>query len=408
MPSEALKGVRVLDLSRILAAPFCAQMLGDLGAEVIKVERPGAGDDSRSYGPPFLNDEDGNLTADAGFYLSCNRNKLGITVDHSKPEGAALLRELVAKSDVVIENFRTGVLAKYGLDYESLKAENPGLIYCSITGFGQDGPYAARPGYDGVFQAMCGMMSVSGLPDGVPGGGPMKVGVSMVDILTGLYASNAILAALRHRDQTGEGQFIDMALLDCGLAALSHYAQNYLISGVVPERRGNGGFGGIPSQAFKCSDRDIFVVASTNKQFGALMRVLGEPEVAADPRFDQVQHRIINRDALLAILNRLFATRSAADWLDALDEAEVPASPVNDIAMVFDNPQVQHRAILTHAQHASAGDLPMLRNPIRMSATPIGEATAPPTLGQDNDAVLRDILGYDAARIAALREAAVL
>ncbi|MBB4615056.1 CaiB/BaiF CoA transferase family protein [Novosphingobium taihuense] len=408
MPSEALKGIRVLDLSRILAAPYCTQLLGDLGAEVIKVERPGSGDDSRSYGPPFVNDAKGNPTADAGFYLSCNRNKRGITVDHSKPEGAALLRELAAKSDVFIENFRTGVLAKYGLDYESLKAINPGLIYCSVTGFGQDGPFSARPGYDGVFQAMCGMMSVSGLPDGVPGGGPMKVGVSMVDILTGLYASSAILAALRHRDNTGEGQFIDMALLDCGLASLSHYVQNYLISGNVPERRGNGGFGGIPSQTFKCSDREIFIVASTNKQFGALMRVLGEPELASDPRFDAVQKRITNRDTLLAKLDALFLKRSAAEWLEDLEEADVPASPVNDVSMVFDNPQIQYREMLAHTHHQVAGELPILRNPIRMSATPIGEATAPPTLGQDNDAVLREVLGYNAEKIAHLRACAVL
>lgn len=408
MSSEALKGLRVLDLSRILAAPFCAQMLGDLGAEVIKVERPGVGDDSRSYGPPFLEDADGNPTRDAGFYLSCNRNKLGMTVDHSKPEGAALLRELAAKSDILIENFRTGVLAKYGLDYESLKAINPGLIYCSITGFGQDGPYAARPGYDGVFQAMCGMMSVSGLPDGVPGGGPMKVGVSMVDILTGLYASNAILAALRHRDASGEGQYIDMALLDCGLASLSHYVQNYLVSGVVPERRGNGGFGGIPSQTFRCSDRDIFIVASTNKQFAALTRVLDEPRLASDPRFDQVQNRIRNRDALLAILDALFVTRTATEWLAELEEADVPASLVNDVSMVFENPQIKFREMLAHTQHPVAGEIPILRNPIKMSATPIGEATPPPTLGQDNDAVLRDVLGYDDERIAALREACVL
>lgn len=408
MPSEALQGVRVLDLSRILAAPYCAQLLADLGAEVIKVERPGVGDDSRSYGPPFLKDEDGEDTRDAGFYLSCNRNKRGITVDHAKPEGAALLRELAAKCDVVIENFRTGVLAKYGLDFDTLKSINPRLVYCSITGFGQDGPYAARPGYDGVFQAMCGMMSVSGLPDGVPGGGPMKVGVSMVDILTGLYASNAILAALRHRDRTGQGQFIDMALLDCGLASLSHYVQNYLISGVVPERRGNGGFGGIPSQTFRCADRDIFVVASTNKQFGGLMTVLGEPAVACDPRFDQVQRRIENRDALLAILDRLFSSRPAADWLAALEVADVPASLVNDVAMVFDNPQVRHRGMLDHVQHSVAGVVPVLRNPIRMSATPIGSASAPPMLGQDNEAVLREVLGYDHAAIERLRAAGVL
>lgn len=408
MPSQALKGIRVLDLSRILAAPFCAQLLADLGAEVIKVERPGQGDDSRHYGPPFLQDEDGEPTPDAGFYLSCNRNKRSITVDHSTPEGAAILRELAAGSDVLIENFRTGVLAKYGLDFASLGAVNPGLVYCSVTGFGQDGPYAARPGYDGIFQAMCGMMSVSGIPDGMPGAGPMKVGVSMVDILTGLYASSAILAALRHRDATGEGQHIDMSLLDCGLASLSHYVQNYLISGIIPERRGNGGFGGIPSQAFKCADGDIFIVATTNKQFGALCEVLGEPELARHPSFCEMQLRILNREALLVELDRLFARHPLAHLLEALEAADVPASPVNDMKGVFANPQIQHRGMLTSTEHAVAGEIPVLRNPIRFSATPVGEATAPPTLGQDTDAVLRELLGRDDAQIAQLRGAGVL
>ncbi|MBB5698625.1 CaiB/BaiF CoA transferase family protein [Sphingomonas yantingensis] len=408
MTLQALEGVRVLDLSRILAAPFASQLLADLGAEVIKVERPGVGDDARQYGPPFLADADGNATRDAGFYLSCNRNKRAITVDHSTAEGAAIVRELAAKSDVLIENFRTGVLAKYGLDHASLRTANPGLVYCSITGYGQDGPYANRPGYDGVFQAMCGMMSVSGLPDGEPGGGPMKVGVSMVDILTGLYAANAIQAALRHRDRTGEGQHIDLALLDCGLASLSHFVQNYLISGKVPGRRGNGGYGGIPSQTFRCADREIFVVASTNRQFGALTRALGQPELAVDPRFDEVSHRIENREALLAILSEAFARRPAAEWLASLEAADVPASPVNDVKTVFDNPQIRHREMLSAVDHPVAGAIQMLRNPIRLSETPIGPPRAPPVLGQDNEAVLRDLLGRSDGEIADLRAQGVI
>lgn len=403
MTLQALEGIRVLDLSRILAAPFASQLLGDLGADVIKVERPGAGDDARQYGPPFLDDQDGNATTDAAFYLSCNRNKRAITIDHSKPEGAAIIRELVAKSDVLIENFRTGVLAKYDLDYESLRAINPGLVYCSVTGFGQDGPYARRPGYDGVFQAMCGMMSVSGLPDGVPGGGPMKVGVSMVDILTGLYAANAIQAALRHRDRTGEGQHIDLALLDCGLASLSHYVQNFLLSGKVPGRRGNGGYGGIPSQSFRCADGDIFIVASTNKQFAALARVLERSDLLEDLRFVDVPSRIASRDALLAELVAEFVKRPVQEWLTALEEADVPASPVNDVRTVFENPQIRHRGMLSHVDHSVAGQIPVLRNPIRMSATPVGAGTAPPTLGQDNVSILRDLLGRDEDAIAALR-----
>ena len=408
MSSAALSGLRIIDLSRILAAPFATQLLADLGADVIKIERPGAGDDARQYGPPFLEDSDGNLLEDAGFYLSCNRNKRSVTIDYSKPEGAEMIRALALNSDVFIENFRTGVLVKYGLDYASLAAINPRLVYCSVTGYGQDGPYANRPGYDGVFQAMCGMMSVSGLPDGEPGGGPMKVGVSMVDILTGLYAANAIQAALRHRDQGGQGQHIDMALLDCGLAALSHYAQNYLISGVVPERRGNGGFGGIPSQTFRCADRDIFIVASTNKQFAALCLVLGNAALADDPRFASVSSRIANRDALLTTLATIFATRTVDGWLPELEAADVPASPVNDMPRVFDNPQVRFREMLQHAQHSQAGEIPLLRNPIRLSATPIDEYRAPPLLGEDTADVLASLLGYDADRIAELHAQRVI
>ncbi len=399
MTTAALTGIRVLDLSRILAGPFTTQLLGDLGADVVKVERPKVGDDARTYGPPYLHDADGNVTAEAGFYLSCNRNKRSITVDHSKPEGAQLLRDLAAQSDVFVENFRVGVLSKYGLDYESLREVNPRLVYCSITGFGQTGPYSDRPGYDGVFQAMSGMMSVSGQPDGEPGAGPMKVGVSMVDILTGLYASNAILAALHHRQSTGTGQYIDMALLDCGVASLSHYVQNYLVSGTPAPRRGNGGFGGIPSQTFRCSDDEIFVVASTPKQWTGLVGVLGRPELAADPRFATVSARITNRDLVLEVLNEIFRTRPAKSWVAELELADVPVSPVNDMNGVFADPQIRHRQMRQTIEHPLSGPLDVLRNPIRLSETPIESYGVPPTLGQHTREVLAEVLGKSDSEI---------
>lgn len=396
--TRALEGVRILDLSRILAAPFATQLLGDLGAEVIKVERPGVGDDARQYGPPFHGDP---ADQNSGFYLSANRNKRSITVDHSRPEGAEIIRQLARESDVLVENFRTGVLARYGLDYDSLRAINPRLVYCSVTGFGQDGPYANRAGYDGVFQAMSGMMSVSGIPDGEPGAGPMKVGVSMVDILTGLYTSTAILAALHHRDShDGLGQFIDISLLDCGVASLSHFVQNYLVSGVPAPRRGNGGFGGIPSQAFRCSDgEDIFVVASTPKQFAALADALGRPELESDPRFATVSSRIANRDHVLEVLSGIFLTQPAEYWVKQLESADVPCSPVNSLPAVFENPQVVHRGL---ELRTDVEGLSLLRNPIRLSDTPVSEYRTPPGLGADTADVLRDVLGKDPDEIAEL------
>ncbi len=396
--SGPLSGVRVLDLSRILAAPFATQLLGDLGADVIKVERPHVGDDARQYGPPFLNEPGGN---ESGFYLSTNRNKRSITIDHSTRRGADLIRELAEGSDVLVENYRAGVLDKYGLGYEGLRVINPRLIYCSVTGFGQDGPYADRAGYDGVFQAMSGMMSVSGVPDGQPGAGPMKVGVSMVDILTGLYASSAILAALRHRDMiSGRGQFIDLSLLDCGVAALSHYAQNFLISGVPAPRRGNGGFGGIPSQTFACADAEIFVVASTAKQWSALAAALGRPELAEDPRFASVSARIANRDLVLQTLNSIFSQRSAAAWIAALEAADVPVSPVNSMAGVFDNPQIRHRRMRVTVDHPTAGSVDLIANPI----DPRASYSAPPMLGEHTDQILTELLGKTPDEVAALRE----
>jgi crotonobetainyl-CoA:carnitine CoA-transferase CaiB-like acyl-CoA transferase len=386
----ALTGIRVLDLSRVLAAPLAAQTLSDLGAEVIKIERPGCGDEGRSYGPPFLSDRDGNSTGTAAFFLACNRGKKSVTVDHATSEGQDIIRRLAGQSDVLLENFRVGTLAKYGLDAVSLCAANPRLVYCSVTGFGQDGPYAQRPGYDGVFQAMAGVMCANGHADE-----PMKIGISMVDILTGQNAAIAILAALRHRDLvSGKGQIIDMALLDCGVAALSHFAMNYLVSGEVPQRRGNGGFGGVPSQAFDCSDGMIFIVAGNDRQFTALCRALGRAAWAGDPRFDHPGGRVVNREPLLALLRERLREHSVAHWLALLDAADVPAGPVNELPQVFDNPQVRHRGLLVTSEHPDAGPLSLLASPLRLSATPVVDYPAPPKLGQHTREVLRDRLGF--------------
>jgi crotonobetainyl-CoA:carnitine CoA-transferase CaiB-like acyl-CoA transferase len=396
---RALEGVRVLDLSRVLAAPLCAQHLADLGAEVIKIERPGSGDEARSYGPPFLMDREGQSTGTAAFYFACNRGKKSVTVDHSTAEGQEIIRGLAKQSDVLLENYRVGVLKKYGLDYAGLKKVNPRLVYCSVTGFGQDGPYAARPGYDGIFQAMGGMMSASGHAEE-----PMKIGISMVDVLTSLYAGIAILAALRHRDTvSGEGQHIDMALLDCGVASLSHFAMNYHVSGEVPQRRGNGGYGGVPSQAFRCRDRrSIFVVAGNNKQFAALCKAGGRPGISEDVRFDKPAGRVIHRDALLAELNTMFAERPLAEWLALLEAADVPAGPVNELPDVFNNPQVRHRGLLVETEHPQAGMLKLLASPMRLSATPIADYPAPPLLGANTREVLAERLHFSAAQIDSL------
>lgn len=403
-----LAGIRVLDLSRILAGPLVGQMLGDLGAEVIKVERPGKGDDAREMGPPFLTLPDGTQTDTAGFFLACNRNKKSIALDISSPEGQAVVRDLASQCDVLIENFKVGTLARYGLDYGSLAESDPGLIYCSITGFGQTGPDAAKPGYDGIFQAMSGLMSVSGHPEGVPGGGPMKVGISIVDILTAYNAAIAILAASHHRRDTGQGQHLDISLLDCGVASLSHFAQNYLITGEMPERRGNGGYGGIPSQSFRCADRDIFVVVGNNAQYQRFCSAIGHLELCEDERFCTGPLRIANRKQLVPILEEIFACAPAAEWVAALDAVGVPVCFVNDVRQAFEEPQIMSRLMRREIALPQGSDLPIIANPLRFSHTPIDTYSPPPALGEHGDEVLSEVLGYGDDEIARLRRSGAL
>ncbi|RFB06273.1 CaiB/BaiF CoA transferase family protein [Parvularcula marina] len=392
MSPEALQGVRVLDVSRILAAPLATQLLGDLGAEIIKVERPGVGDESRTYGPPFLKRPDGSETQVSAFYLSCNRNKRSIAIDFSKADGRDLILSIAENSDVFIENFKVGTLERYGLGYEDIKAVNPRIIYCSVTGFGQTGPMADRPGYDGIFQAMSGMMNVSGHADSKPGGGPMRVGISMVDILTSLYTANAIQAALYHRDtQGGNGQYIDVSLLDCGLASLSHFAMSYFTSGEVPQRRGNCGFGGVPSESFDCSDGMIFLTAGNQRQFASLCHALGRPELLDDPLFAAPSQRVINRDPLSVELSAEFAKKTTAEAFALLDKAGVPTGRVNDLREAIAEPQIQHREMVRNIPHPDSGELSILSNPLRFSGTPVKRYAPPPAIGEHTTQILGEI-----------------
>ena len=399
-----LDGLQVLDLSRILAAPFAAQMLGDLGADVIKVERPGAGDDSRSYGPAFLNDPTGAGPRQSAFYLSTNRNKRSITIDLSKPAGQALVRKLAEQSDVLLENYRVGTLKKYGLDYDTLAALNPRLVYCSVTAYGQSGPYKARPGYDGIFQAAGGLMSVTGHPDGHPGEGPMKVGPSIVDVMTGYNATIGILAALRHRDHvSGRGQYIDLALLDTVVAAASHYTQEYLVSGRPPVRKGTEGNGGMPAGVFDCRGRAIMLAVGNDEQFRRFCEVIGRAELASDPAYDSVVGRSDNRRPLVTLLQTILADWDAAALIERLEAVGVPCSMVNDFQQVFDDPQSLHRGIAVTTPHPYAQEQRYVANPIRYSDTPLTVYDTPPLLGQDTEAVLADTLALSPDEIAQLR-----
>jgi crotonobetainyl-CoA:carnitine CoA-transferase CaiB-like acyl-CoA transferase len=404
----ALSHLRVLDLSRVLAGPWASQVLADLGAEVIKVERPGEGDESRGWGPPWLRDLHGAETAESAYFASANRGKRSITVDLGRPEGREIVRRLAERSDVLIENFKVGALARHGLAYEDLAPRNPGLVYCSITGFGQTGPYRSRPGYDFMIQAMGGLMSVTGEPDGVPGGGPVKVGVAITDLLTGMYAATAVLAALAHRDRTGAGQRIDLALLDVQVAMLANQAESYLVSGRAPGRLGNAHPSIVPYQAFATADGHLVLAVGNDGQFARLCEVAGRPELAADPRFATNAARVRSRAELVAALRPLLAARPTREWVAALERAGVPCGPINDLAEVFEDPQVVHRGLRVEAPHPVAGAVPMVASPIRLSATPVAHDAAPPTLGQHTREVLVEVLGLTEPEVVALREKGVI
>lgn len=404
----ALSHLRVLDLSRVLAGPWSGQILADLGADVIKVERPGSGDDTRAWGPPFLKDVQGENTSEAAYYLSANRNKRSVTIDFTQPEGQRLVRELAAKSDIVIENFKVGGLAAYGLDYASLKLVNPRLIYCSITGFGQTGPYAKRAGYDFMIQGLGGLMSLTGRPDGDEGAGPVKVGVALTDILTGLYSTVAILAALAHRDQTGVGQHIDMALLDVQVACLANQAMNYLTTGSPPRRLGNAHPNIVPYQDFPTADGDFILTVGNDGQFRKFAEVAGQPQWADDPRFATNKLRVANRAELIPLIRQATVFKTTAEWVSQLEAAGVPCGPINDLAQMFQDPQVLARGLAVSMPHALAGSVPQVASPIRLSETPVEYRRAPPLLGEHTEAVLGDVLGLDGDALGRLRSAGVL
>ncbi|MFV1851668.1 MAG: CaiB/BaiF CoA transferase family protein [Thalassospira sp.] len=404
----ALSGLRVLDLSRVLAGPWASQTLADMGAEVIKVERPGAGDDTRGWGPPFAKDANGEDTTEAAYYLTANRGKKSLTIDITKPEGQEIVRDLAAQSDVVLENFKVGGLAKYGLDYATLSALNPKLVYCSITGFGQDGPYKDRPGYDFMIQGMGGLMSITGAPDSVAGGQPMKVGVAVADIFTGLYATIGILAALRHRDETGEGQYIDLALLDVQAAVLANQAMNYLTTGNAPGRLGNAHPNIVPYEAFPTADGYLILAVGNDSQFKSFCAVAGLDDLPLDERYATNRKRVANRDALVPLIRQAMVAKTTDEWIAALEKANVPCGPINTLDRVFDNPQLKHRGMVKQLDHPTAGSVPTVGNPIKFSKTPITDEKAPPMLGQHSDEILRQVADLSDDQIAKLREAGIV
>ncbi len=412
LPPGALTGVRVLDLSRVLAGPWCTQTLADLGAEVIKIERPPGdghpgGDDTRGWGPPFLKDRDGHDTSEAAYFLGTNRNKRSVTVDLAHPEGQALIRRLAAQSDVLVENFKVGDMARYGLDAESLRALQPRLICCSITGYGQSGPYRDRAGYDYAVQGLGGLMSVTGERDDLPGGGPQKVGVAVADLFTGLYATVAILAALRHRDATGEGQLIDMALLDTQVAMLANLGANYLVTKQAPQRAGNAHQNIVPYQVFEVADGHLILAVGNDAQFERFCAVAGCPELPLDERYARNAARVRHRSLLVPQLAQRLRTRTRADWLAALDAAKVPCGPINDLADVFADPQVLARGMKTAIAHPHTDTLELVASPLKLSATPVQLRRPPPLLGQHTDEVLAEA-GLNEAERARLRALGVL
>jgi formyl-CoA transferase len=407
--TRPLDGIRILDLTRVFSGPWATQMLGDLGAEVIKVEQPQRGDDLRKLGPPFLKDAAGAETGESAYFLSANRNKKSISVDIASPEGQKLIRSLVAKSDVVMENFKVGDLARYGLDHAALSAINPRLIYCSITAFGQTGPYRNRMGYDTLLQAMCGVMSVTGHPEGEPGGGPVKVGFVLSDLLAGHYAATAVIAALYARDgRGGRGQHIDISMFDAQLAALSHQAMHYLVSGEDPKRFGNGAPSVVPSRTFACSDGHIILVAGNDAQFRKLCALLDLPALADNPLYATNGARVRNRETLMPLLEERFLRRSKAEWLTLLERESLVAGPINALSDVFADPHVAARGIVTEAVHACGGTVPLVVSPMRMSETPLDVYRSPPFQGQHTREVLKDLLGLKEAEIQHLEDQKII
>jgi crotonobetainyl-CoA:carnitine CoA-transferase CaiB-like acyl-CoA transferase len=397
----ALDGVRVLDLSRILAGPWCTQLLADFGADVVKVEKPGGGDDTRSWGPPWLKDGGGADSDESAYFLACNRGKRSVAIDFTRPAGQALVARLARRADVLVENFKVGGLAPYGLDFETLRRDNPRLVYCSITGFGQTGPYAQRAGYDAAIQAMGGLMSITGEPDGQTGGGPQKVGVAVADLVAGLYSASAILAALHHRDRTGEGQHLDVALLDTQVAMLANQASNFLVGGLLPGRIGSAHPNIVPYRVFASADGHVMLAVGNDAQFARFAAIAGHPEWATDARFATNPARVGHRDTLEPMVAAALATRGTAAWLAALEAAGVPAAPINDIAQVFADPQVLARGLRVEAAHANGGQVAMVRQPVRFSATPARAPQAPPACGQHAAEVLAEI-GVTGPELAAL------
>jgi len=398
-----LSHIRVLDLSRVLAGPWAGQNLADLGAEVIKVERPKFGDDSRTYGPPWVKDKEGRDTEDSAYFTSANRGKKSITLNISAPEGQKLVRELARVSDVLIENYKFGDLARYGLSYDDLKQINPRLIYCSVTGFGQTGPYREHPGYDFMIQGMGGMMSVTGEPDGAPGGGPQRAGVPVADIITGMYATIAICAAIAHRAETGIGQHLDLALLDSQIALLAYQNTNYFATGIPPKRIGNLHPNIVPYQPFKTADGDVILACGNDNLFRKFCEAAGCTDLAGDPRFSGNGKRVENRAELTRLLQAVFAKRSTREWVELLEAAGVPNGPINDVAQVFEEPQVKARGIKVELDHPVAGRLPTVASPMRFSATPVEYKLAPPVLGQHTEEILRGLLKMTDVEIAKLR-----
>lgn len=403
-----LSHIRILDLSRVLAGPWCSQLLADLGAEVIKIERPGSGDETRAWGPPYLKDADGKDTTEAAYYLAINRNKESVTLDLAHPEGQQIVRDLAMKCDVVLENYKVGGLKKYGLDYESLSQLNPRLVYCSITGFGQNGPWADRPGYDFIIQGIGGLMSVTGEADGRPGGGPQKVGVALVDILTGLYAANAIQAALIEREKSGLGQHIDVSLLDTQVASLANLSLNYLCSGVSPKRMGNAHPNIAPYQVLASSDGHFIVAVGNDGQFRRFCEVLDLPGMADDERFATNAARVQNRSALDTDIEARARTQTKQHWLERLEAAEVPCGPINRLEEVFAEPQIAARDMVVTMPHPTAGEVKLVGNPIKLSRTPVSYRSAPPLLGEQSADVLRNHGILDDEQIRSLQEAGVL